>query len=283
MPQFANVQAHYDLFDGFFHLFLEPTQAYSYVYFEHEDMALEEVQFAKIDLTLDDLGLQPGMRLLNAGCGRGSVMKRAIERYGVNVIGLTLTKNQAAHVQKSFDQMDSPLNKRALLDGWEQFREPVDRIVSVGAFEHFGHNRYDDFFETACNILPDDSVMSLHTIAGPTKQQMTDNGRPLSLNVIRFFWCIFTEIFPGGRIPAIEDGRRDRTRSWLQAYPAPVATSVLHPDPRLAGQSAREKPKVRPSRFNPKMSTTQYMKYFTDYATLFRAGYTDVNQFTPQK
>ena len=103
-PHFADVQAHYDLSDDFFRLFLDPTQTYSCAYFEREDMTLEEAQIAKIDLALGKLGLQPGMTLLDVGCGWGATMRRAIEKYDVNVVGLTLSKNQAAHVQKSFDQ-----------------------------------------------------------------------------------------------------------------------------------------------------------------------------------
>ncbi|MXO40724.1 methyltransferase domain-containing protein, partial [Mycobacterium kansasii] len=139
------VQAHYDLSDEFFRLFLDPTQTYSCAYFERDDMTLEEAQIAKIDLALGKLGLQPGMTLLDVGCGWGATMRRAIEKYDVNVIGLTLSKNQAAHVQKSFDELDTPRTRTVLLKGWEQFDEPVDRIVSIGAFEHFGHDRYDDF------------------------------------------------------------------------------------------------------------------------------------------
>src|SRR6201987_4039092 len=142
-PHFADVQAHYDLSDDFFRLFLDPTQTYSCAYFERDDMTLEEAQIAKIDLALGKLGLQPDMTLLDVGCGWGATMRRAIEKYDVNVIGLTLSKNHAAHVQKMFDELDSPRTKRILLEGWEQFDERVDRIVSIGAFEHFRHARHD--------------------------------------------------------------------------------------------------------------------------------------------
>src|SRR5271168_2257853 len=114
-------QAHYDLSDDFFRLFQDPTQSYSCAYFEREDMTLEEAQIAKIDLALGKLALQPGMTLLDVGCGWGSTMRRAIEQYDVNVVGLTLSRNQAAHVQRSLDEMDTPRGKRVLLQGWEEF------------------------------------------------------------------------------------------------------------------------------------------------------------------
>ena len=173
-PHFEDVQAHYDLSDEFFRLFLDPSQTYSCAYFERDDMTLEEAQLAKVDLALGKLGLQPGMTLLDVGCGWGSTMRRAVEKYDVNVIGLTLSQEPGRPRQKTLDEMDSPRTKRVLLDGWEEFDEPVDRIVSIGAFEHFGHDRYDDFFKMANKALPDDGVMLLHTITGLDPAQMTN-------------------------------------------------------------------------------------------------------------
>src|SRR6188474_3250243 len=134
-PHFDDVQAHYDLSDDFFALFLDPTRTYSCAYFEREDMTLEEAQMAKIDLALGKLGLQAGMTLLDIGCGWGSVMKRAMEQYDVNVVGLTLSKNQCAFCEQLLDQVDTDRSRQVFLHGWEEFDEPVDRIVSIEAFE----------------------------------------------------------------------------------------------------------------------------------------------------
>src|SRR5213078_3616983 len=204
-PHFADVQAHYDLSDDFFRLFLDPTQTYSCAYFERDDMTLEEAQIAKIDLSLSKLRLEPGMTLLDVGCGWGATLRRAIEKYDVNVVGLTLSKNQAAHVQKTFDALDTPRTRRVLLQGWEQFDEPVDRIVSIGAFEHFGHDRYDDFFKKAYQILPDDGVMLLHTIIKPTDEEFAASGLPLTMKLLKFSKFIMDEIFPGGDLPKPTD------------------------------------------------------------------------------
>ena len=171
-PHFDDVQSHYDLSDDFYRLFLDPTQTYSCAYFERDDMTLEEAQRAKIDLSLGKLGLEPGMTLLDVGCGWGATLRRAIEKYDVNAIGLTLSKNQALHVQKSFDAMESTRSRQVRLQGWEQFHEPVDRIVSIGAFEHFTFERYDDFFKMAYEALPADGVMMLHTIVVPSSEEL---------------------------------------------------------------------------------------------------------------
>ncbi|MDT5223511.1 MAG: cyclopropane-fatty-acyl-phospholipid synthase, partial [Mycobacterium sp.] len=202
-PHFDDIQAHYDLSDDFFRLFLDPTQTYSCAYFERDDMTLEEAQIAKIDLALGKLGLQPGMTLLDVGCGWGATMLRALNSYDVNVVGLTLSQNQAKHVEQLLANSDSSRSKRVLLQGWEQFEEPVDRIVSIGAFEHFGHERYDAFFALAHRLLPEDGIMLLHTITGLHPLEMKDRGIPLTFEFARFVKFIVTEIFPGGRLPSI--------------------------------------------------------------------------------
>jgi len=278
-PHFVDVQAHYDLSDDFFRLFLDPTQTYSCAYFGREDMTLEEAQIAKIDLALGKLGLQPGMTLLDVGCGWGAAMRRAIEKYDVNVIGLTLSKNQATHVKKSFDQMDSPRSRRVLLEGWEQFAEPVDRIVSIGAFEHFGHDRYDEFFKMAHSILPADGRMLLHTITGLTGPQIVERGLPLTFEMARFAKFIVTEIFPGGRLPSIEKveehsakgGFRLTRRQSLQPH---YATTL---DLWAEALEAHEDEAIE---VHSEEVYQRYMKYLTGCADSFRAGYIDVNQFT---
>ena len=133
-PHFEDVQAHYDLSDEFFQLFLDPSQTYSCAYFERDDMTLEEAQLAKVDLALGKLGLEPGMTLLDIGCGWGSTMMRAVEKYDVNVIGLTLSENQKAYVEKVFAASDSRRDKQILLRGLGAVRSArrphrVDRRV----------------------------------------------------------------------------------------------------------------------------------------------------------
>ena len=280
-PHFEDVQAHYDLSDEFFRLFLDPTQTYSCAYFERDDMTLEEAQIAKVDLALGKLGLQPGMTLLDVGCGWGSTMMRAIERYDVDVVGLTLSENQRAHVEALFAQSPSPRTKRVLLQGWEQFNEPVDRIVSIGAFEHFGHERYDAFFAMAHDSLPDDGIMLLHTITGLHPNEMAERGMPLSFQFARFLKFILTEIFPGGRLPSIqmvEDRAAaggftvTRVQSLQPHYAKTLdlwaAALEDHRDEAIAVQSEEV--------------YERYMKYLTVCADMFRVVYIDVNQFTLQ-
>ena len=281
-PYFADVQAHYDLSDDFYRLFLDPTQTYSCAYFEREDMTLEEAQLAKIDLSLSKLGLEPGMTLLDIGCGWGTTMRRAIEKYDVNVIGLTLSKNQATHVQKMFDEMDTPRSRRVLLEGWEQFHEPVDRIVSIGAFEHFGLERYPAFFKMAYQVLPADGVMLLHTIVRLTFQEGREIGLKLTRELVHFVQFILAEIFPGGWLPStpmVEDraGEAGFKVSRLQALQPHYARTLqtwavnlkANRDQAIAIQS--------------KEAYDRYMKYLTGCAELFRDGYIDVKQFTLEK
>jgi cyclopropane-fatty-acyl-phospholipid synthase len=281
-PHFEDVQAHYDLSNEFFQLFLDPTMTYSCAYFQREDMTLEEAQIAKIDLALGKLGLQPGMTLLDVGCGWGATMLRAIEKYDVNVIGLTLSKNQQEYVQGLFDKSSSTCTKRVLLKGWEQFDEKVDRIVSVGAFEHFGHERYLDFFTMAYEALPVDGVMLLHTITGKDAGKAKELGLPLTFSLARFIKFIMTDIFPGGRLPSIEMVEEKSAQAQfkltrVQALQLHYAKTL---DMWAAALNARKDEAIE---IQSEAIYDRYMKYLTGCAQLFRDGYADVCQFTLEK
>ncbi|HEY1843196.1 MAG TPA: cyclopropane mycolic acid synthase family methyltransferase [Mycobacterium sp.] len=204
-PAYEDVQAHYDLSNDFFGLFQDPTRTYSSAYYERDDMTLEEAQIAKIDLALGKLGLQPGMTLLDVGCGWASVMKRAIERYDVNVVGLTLSKNQYALGQQVLDQIDTGRTRRVLLRGWEEFDESVDRIVSIEAFEAFPKSRYKAFFDLCYRVMPSDGRMVLQTIMGHPLKRWPEMGIPITMSDLRFMRFIAAEIFPGGAVPSDED------------------------------------------------------------------------------
>jgi cyclopropane-fatty-acyl-phospholipid synthase len=281
-PNFGNVQAHYDLSDDFFRLFLDPTQTYSCAYFERDDMTLEEAQIAKIDLALGKLNLEPGMTLLDIGCGWGATMRRAIEKYEVNVVGLTLSQNQASHVQQAFDQLETARSTRVLLEGWEKFDEPVDRIVSIGAFEHFGRQRWGHFFKMAYRVLPTDGVALLHTITRPTFKDARAQGNPLTHEIVHFTQFILAEIFPGGWLPtppsvdeyAVAAGFRLTRVQSLQLHYARTLELWA---------AALEANKAKAIAIQSKEVYDRYMKYLTGCAKLFRQGYTDVNQFTLEK
>ena len=278
-PHFDDVQSHYDLSDDFYRLFLDPSQTYSCAYFERDDMTLEEAQLAKIDLSLGKLGLEPGMTLLDVGCGWGATLRRAIERYDVNVIGLTLSKNQAAHAQKSFDAIDSPRSKEARLQGWEQFHDELDRIVSIGAFEHFGFDRYDDFFKMAFTALPDNGTMMLHTIVIPSAEEFAEREIKITMSMARFAKFMMDEIFPGGRLPSVALVEEHAVKAGFEV--TRVQSLRLHYARTLEiWATALEARKDEAIVVQSEEVYERYMKYLTGCAELFRTGKCDVCQFT---
>ncbi|WP_165593298.1 cyclopropane mycolic acid synthase family methyltransferase [Mycobacterium lehmannii] len=202
---YEDVQAHYDLSNDFFGLFQDPTRTYSCAYYERDDMSLEEAQYAKIDRALAKLDLKPGMTLLDVGCGWASVMKRAIETYDVNVIGLTLSRNQHALGQQILDAVETERSRRVLLKGWEEFDEPVDRIVSIEAFEAWPKTKYKAFFDTCHRVMPADGRMVLQTIMGHPLKRWPELGIPIVMSDLKFMRFIAKEIFPGGAVPCDED------------------------------------------------------------------------------
>src|SRR6266568_3792485 len=199
-PFYRNVQSHYDVSDDFYRLFLDPSMTYSCAYFERANMSLEQAQLAKIELSLGKLGLQPGQTLLDIGCGWGATLFRAAARHNVRVIGLTLSRNQFDHVRREIDRRGST-GVEVRLQGWEEFDEPVDRIVSIGAFEHFRRERYAEFFDRCYSNLPADGRMLLHTIIGHTLADLLRLGIPVTRDDARFHIFIRREIFPGGQLP----------------------------------------------------------------------------------
>jgi cyclopropane-fatty-acyl-phospholipid synthase len=203
-PHFEDIQAHYDLSDDFFGVFQDPTRKYSCGYFTGPNVTLPEAQIANVDQHLERLDLQPGMTVLDIGCGWGPTLRRAMEKYDVNVIGLTLSKNQQAYCYQLLSGLNNDRTFDVRLQGWEQFHSPVDRIVSIEAFEHFGFERYDDFFKTCFDILPDDGRMTIQSSVGYHPYDLAERGKKLTFELARFIKFMITEIFPGGRIPTTQ-------------------------------------------------------------------------------
>ena len=113
-PFYQESQEIYDLSDEFFALFLGPTMGYTCSYYEREDMSLEEAQIAKFDLALGKLGLEPGMTLLDIGCGWGCGLELALTKYDVNVIGITLSRNQYEYAKAKLAEVASHREHRRI-------------------------------------------------------------------------------------------------------------------------------------------------------------------------
>jgi cyclopropane-fatty-acyl-phospholipid synthase len=280
-PYFDDVQAHYDLSDEFFFLFLDPSRTYSCAYFEREDMTLEEAQYAKIDLALGKLGLEPGMTLLDVGCGWGGTVKRAVEKYDVNVIGLTLSKNQSEHVAKELENLHNPNGRSAevRLQGWEQFDQPVDRIVSIGAFEHFRRERYEAFFAKAHRVLPEHGRLLLHTIVSFHVHELAKRGVNMTSERLRFILFISKVIFPGGQLPSPEIVREHSAKSGF-TLEREHALSLNYARTLDIWRANLEANKEQAIELAGKRVYDIYIKYLTGSARGFRERMLDVVQFT---
>ncbi len=274
-PFYKQVQAHYDLNDDFFALFLDDSRTYSCAYFERPGMTLAEAQAAKIDLSLGKCEIQPGMKLLDIGCGWGAVSKRAAEHYGARVIGLTLSRNQREYASHLLRDLDVEIR----LQGWEEFDEPVDRIVSIGAFEHFRRERYTAFFEKCHRVLPAGGKMMLHTIVMAEPSVLRERGIEITHENVQFAKFIGREIFPGGQLCApsvIIDHAKNagfdvtRTQS-LQLHYARTLDCWA---------AALESHRDRAIELTSKSVYDTYMKYLTGCAAHFRSGHIDVVQFS---
>jgi cyclopropane-fatty-acyl-phospholipid synthase len=281
-PFYEESQSIYDVSDEFFALFLDPTMGYTCAYFERDEMSLEEAQTAKFDLALGKLNLEPGMTVLDVGCGWGGALARAVEKYDVNVIGITLSRNQCEYSTARLAKIPTNRSVEVRLQGWEEFDEKVDRIVSIGAFEAFKAERYPAFFERSYDILPNGGRMLLHTILGHKLKYFRDNGIAVTISDLRFMRFIGTEIFPGGQLPAVEDViELSQTTNFsvekVQLLRPHYARTL---DIWAANLRANRERAVA---VQSEEVYDRYMRYLTGCADFFRRDICDVGQFTLTK
>lgn len=162
-------ERHYDLGNDLYRAMLGKRLVYSCGYWREADN-LDDAQEAKLDLICRKLGLRPGMRVLDIGCGWGEALKFAADRYGVSGVGVTISREQAAFAQELCTGL--PIEIR--VQDYRELDEPFDRILSVGMFEHVGVKNYRTYFEVALRCLPDDGMFLLHTIGGNHSVNHTD-------------------------------------------------------------------------------------------------------------
>lgn len=179
-------QKHYDTGNDLYELMLDKRMAYSCGYWKDAN-TLDEAQEAKLDLICKKLHLKKGMRMLDIGSGWGSLAIYAAEKYGVSVVGLTVSKEQ----KKLADERSKGLPVETRLQDYRDIDEKFDRVVSVGMFEHVGVKNYRTYMEIVRKNLADDGLSMLHTITGRVSSMNSDA------------WSQ-KYIFPNGMLPSIK-------------------------------------------------------------------------------
>ena len=285
-PFYKQVQAHYDLSNDFFALFLDSSLTYSCAYFARPEMSLHEAQLAKIDLSLGKCDLPrkaessnaaARMKLLDIGCGWGATARRAVENFNVDVIGLTLSNEQHALITQSVANPGTHIDFR--LQGWEEFTEPVDRIISIGAFEHFRAERYEAFFTRAFSLLPRGGRMMLHTIVQPDINELRQRGIVVDHEAVMFGKFICKNIFPGGQLCSPQVITRHATNAgFTLAHSESLRLHYARTlDMWADNLRARREQAIT---ITNKDTYDMYMHYLTGCAHYFRTGHNDVMQFT---
>lgn len=178
-------QTHYDLGNELFSHMLDARMMYSCGYWKTAQ-TLDEAQTAKLELACQKLKLQPGLRLLDIGCGWGGLAKYAAENYGVSVVGVTISQQQYEYAKQYCAGL--PVDIR-LID-YRNINEKFDRIVSIGMFEHVGHMNYRHFMEIVHHALSDDGLFLLHTIGANETYSLANQ------------WIV-KYIFPNGIVPSM--------------------------------------------------------------------------------
>jgi cyclopropane-fatty-acyl-phospholipid synthase len=161
---------HYDLGNDLYEAMLDPYMQYTCGYWKDADN-LAEAQRHKLELVCRKLQLEPGMRVLDTGCGFGGFAKYAAERYGVEVYGVTLSKEQAAYGRELCKGLPVTIEVKDYRD------VPVsgfDRVASIGIMEHVGTKNYRSYLEQMAASLPEQGLMVLHTIGSEISNKITD-------------------------------------------------------------------------------------------------------------
>ncbi|WP_207389204.1 cyclopropane fatty acyl phospholipid synthase [Marinobacter halodurans] len=178
-------EQHYDLGNDFYEAMLDRRMTYTCGYWKNAT-TLDEAQEAKLDLICRKLQLEPGMRVLDIGCGWGSFMAYAAEHYGVECVGVTISREQVHWAREHYP--DLPLEFR--MQDYREVDETFDRVASVGMFEHVGDKNYRTFMEVAHRCLKDGGLFLLHTIGKNERKPYSDP------------W-IDRYIFPNGELPSV--------------------------------------------------------------------------------
>ena len=199
-----NVAHHYDLSHDLYRRFLDRDMQYSCAYFARPDMTLEEAQFAKKAHIAAKLRLEPGMKVLDIGCGWGGLGLYLGAHHEVDVLGVTLSQEQLAIAQRRAKDAGLEDRVRFSLTDFRDVRGPFDRIVSVGMFEHVGAPFFLEYFQDVERLLTDDGVALIHSIGRRSSPGLTNA------------W-IRKYIFPGGYIPAISEtiAAVEQTGLWV--------------------------------------------------------------------
>ncbi len=156
----ANVEAHYDIGNDLYTRMLDERMVYTCAYWK-DAKTLTEAQEAKLDLVCRKVGLEPGMRVLDLGCGWGGLASWAAEKYGCTVLGVTLSKDQVSLGNQKWKHL--PVELR--LCDYRDVQGTFDRVVSIGMMEHVGPKNHRTMLETIDRCLKPDGVALIHTIA----------------------------------------------------------------------------------------------------------------------
>ncbi len=187
-----NIEAHYDLGNNFYKLFLDKGLTYSCAYFKNWDSdTLEQAQDNKYELIVRKIGLKSSDKVVDVGCGWGGFLIYAASKFDIKGLGCTISKNQYEYTKDKIKELNLNNKIEVVYEDYRNLTGKFDKFVSIGAYEHIGKNYAFAFFNKLNKILKEGAIGLLHTI-GHNEPMQTD---PFTTKYI----------FPGGYLPSLEE------------------------------------------------------------------------------
>ncbi|MEL6979779.1 MAG: cyclopropane-fatty-acyl-phospholipid synthase family protein [Pseudomonadota bacterium] len=270
-----NIQAHYDLSNAFYALWLDPSMTYSSALFESEEQSLEAAQTAKYASICDRMGLKPGDHVLEIGCGWGGFAEYAAGARGARVTGLTISPSQLAFAQARIAKAGLSDRVELVLRDYRDETGAYDGVASIEMFEAVGEAYWPSYFDAVRDRLKPGARASLQIIT--IEDRLFESYR-------RKVDFIQKYVFPGGMLPSPSALRRETARAGLEwegelSFGESYSRTLRDWADRFNGVWAEIETLEGARPFDERFQRLWNM-YLASCAACFRAGTTDVKQVT---
>lgn len=262
----SDIAFHYDLSNDFYAQFLDPRMVYSCAYFRDSWESVDQAQMAKLDHICRKLELQPTDRLLDVGCGWGSLLIHGARYFGASGEGYTLSHEQAEFGQRAVSDCGLASRVRVLESDYREAKGPYTKIASIGMFEHLGRSRLREYFRRIYSVLDGDGLFLNHGIV-----------RPDGISVDAETLFLDRHVFPGSGLVSLADVIAEASRAGFET----VDVENLRPHYALTCRAWVQRLQSSEAKCIALVGEVTYrtwLLYLAASAANFEDGFTEIHQ-----